>query len=91
LTRPIKRLDAIGLGQRRSDRGIIERADNPLRSSLTQPIGRPQRVQASVKDKDPILLGQVANCPRYRLWMNAILAPVRIGLFVESALRRERT
>jgi|SRR5262249_52958803 len=29
------------------------------------------------------LLGQVAYCPRYRLRMNAILAPVRIGLFVE--------
>ena len=57
--------------------------NEPLRSGLTQPIGRPQRVQAGVKDKNRILLGQVADRPRHRLWMSAILAPVRVGLLVE--------
>ena len=44
LTRAIERLDAVGLTERRSDRGVVERADDPLRSALADPIGRPERV-----------------------------------------------
>jgi hypothetical protein len=38
LAGPIERLDTIGLPQRRSDRGVIERTDDSLRSALAKPV-----------------------------------------------------
>ena len=40
LARTIERLDAVGLTQRRADRGVVEGAHDPLRSTLAYPVGR---------------------------------------------------
>jgi hypothetical protein len=39
LARAIERLDAVGLTERRSDCGVVERAYDPLRSALAYPMG----------------------------------------------------
>ena len=86
LARAIERLDAVGLTQRRSDCGVVERAYDPLRSALAYPIGRPQRVESGVQREDRITLGQVANRPSNRLRMDAILAARRIGLLIQHLI-----
>jgi hypothetical protein len=41
LARAIQRLNAVGLTERGANRSVIERADDPLRSALVYPVGRP--------------------------------------------------
>ena len=57
LARTIERLDAVGLTKRRSDRGVVKRADDPLRTALAYPVGRPQRVETGVQGEDRVALG----------------------------------
>ena len=41
LARTVERLDAIGLTKRCSNGSVVEGADDPLRSALTDPVARP--------------------------------------------------
>jgi len=46
---PIQSLHAIGLAERRADRGVVERGEDPLASGLPYPVGRPQGHLAGVE------------------------------------------
>jgi hypothetical protein len=86
LTRTVKGLDAVGLAERGPHRPIVEGTDDPLRSALPNPIGRPERVEARVEDEYRIPLGEVADGTGNRLRMDAIGAPRGVGLLVELAV-----
>ena len=86
LARAIQRLHAVGLTERRPHGRIVEGADDPLRSALPDPVGGPQRVEAGVEDEDRIGLGEIADRPRHRLRMDAILAAREVGLLVQHLI-----
>ena len=83
LARAIEGLDPVGLTERRSDGGVVEGADNPLRSALPDPVAGPQRVEAGVEDEYRVAFGEITDRSRYRLRMDAILAACQIGLLVQ--------
>ena len=86
LARAVQRLDAVGLAERGADRGVVERADDPLRAALADPVGRPQRVEPGIEDEDRVARGEIADRARHRLRMDAILAARRIGLPVQHLI-----
>src|SRR5260221_8578421 len=65
---------------------VVERADDPLRSGLPNPVPRPQRVQAGVENKDRIAARRVADRARHGLRVNAVLAPLEIALLVQHLI-----
>jgi len=82
LARAIQRLHPVGLTKCRSHGRVVEGTDNPLRSTLPDPVGGPERVQTGVEDEYRIGLGQIADCSGHRLRMDAILASRWVGLLV---------
>src|SRR5438105_3303842 len=83
LAEPIQRLDAVGLTERRSDGGVVEGSDDPLRSVLPYPVAGPECVETGIENEDRVAPCKIANRSRHRLRMNAILAARRIGLLVQ--------
>ena len=83
LTRPVERLHAVRLGDGGSDRCVVERAHDPLRAGLSDPVRRPQRVQAGVEHEDRVLVGEIADGSGDRLRMDLALAARGIGLLVQ--------
>src|SRR5262245_50184717 len=83
LARTIEHLDAVGLAERSSDGAIVEGSQDPLRTTLPNPIAGPQRVDACIDEEYRIAFGGIADCPRHRLRVDAIAAAFRVGLLVE--------
>jgi hypothetical protein len=73
----IQRLHPVGLTKRRSHGRVVEGTDNPLRSTLPDPVGGPKRVQTSVEDEYRIGLGQITQRSGHRLRMDAIQRTAR--------------
>ena len=83
LARAIERLDSVGLTKRSPNSGIVEGSQDPLRSTLPNPIAGPKRVEAGIDEKHRIAFGGIADRPRHRLRMDTVLAALRVRLLVE--------
>jgi hypothetical protein len=79
-------LDTVGLTERRSDRSVVEGTENPLRSALPYPVGRPERVEAGVQYEDRAALGEIADHARHRLRMYAIRAAAKVRLAIQHVI-----
>src|SRR5216683_2283688 len=66
-----------------SDGGIVEGTNDSLRSALTNPVCRPECVEAGVEGENSVAVGKITDRARDRLRMNAILAAREISLFVQ--------
>ena len=82
LARAIQRLYPVGLSKRCPHGPVVEGTNNPLRSTLPDPVAGPERVETGVENEYRIGLGEIADRPGHRLRMDAILASREVGLLV---------
>src|SRR5262249_17744600 len=78
LTRTVERLDAVGLAKGGADGAVVEGADDPLLAVLTDPVARPECVEAGVDDKHRIARSEVAHRTSHSPRVNSVLAARRI-------------
>src|ERR1700726_2591245 len=82
LARAIQRLYPVSLTKSCAHGPVVEGTDNPLRSTLPDPVAGPERIETGVEGEYRIGLGQIADRSGDRLRMDAILASRRIRLRV---------
>jgi len=74
LARAIQRLYAVGLSKRCPHGPVVEGTDNPLRSTLPDPVAGPERVETRVENEYRIGLGEIADRPGTACgWMRSLL------------------
>src|SRR5262249_17510029 len=83
LARTIQHLDAVRLTKCSPDTAIVEGTQDPLRSSLPNPIARPECVETCIDEEYRIAFGGIADRPRHRLRVDTVAATLWVRLLVQ--------